>query len=217
MPNHLDRKIKEPRAKITGYSVGPIQERRTGSQGFSTIKGSLINIKMFHADRGNKFINALIDELHDNFQTSRSLSMKGCPYDNAVGESTFKMIKAKFVSCQNFDTLDQHHLVLAIMCAGSIASACTARWPTCHRWNLRKPKSFNTCPIRGGNPFCTTGVPLPQPKAFLQCTYENQLNQSSQIFDAFVLPRCYIYHLSYFVASHAMDTTCCLYSMINPI
>jgi len=39
--------------------------------------------------------------------------MKGCPYDNAVAESTFKMIKAEFVSCHRFDTLDQLQLELA--------------------------------------------------------------------------------------------------------
>ena len=39
--------------------------------------------------------------------------MKGCPYDNAVAESTFKMIKAEFVSCRRFDTLDQLQLELA--------------------------------------------------------------------------------------------------------
>lgn len=39
--------------------------------------------------------------------------MKGCPYDNAAAESTLKMIKAQFVSCRRFDTLDQLQLELA--------------------------------------------------------------------------------------------------------
>jgi len=39
--------------------------------------------------------------------------MKGCPYDNAVAESTFKMIKAEFVYSRRFDTLDQLQLELA--------------------------------------------------------------------------------------------------------
>ncbi len=29
-------------------------------------------------------------------------SMKGCPYDNAVAEATFKIIKTKFVNGQTF-------------------------------------------------------------------------------------------------------------------
>ena len=39
--------------------------------------------------------------------------MKGCPYDNAVAEWTFKMIKAEFVSCRRFATIDQLRLELA--------------------------------------------------------------------------------------------------------
>ncbi len=41
------------------------------------------------------------------------MSMKGCPYDNTVAVSTFKMIKAEFVSCRRFDTIDQLHLELS--------------------------------------------------------------------------------------------------------
>ena len=39
--------------------------------------------------------------------------MKGCPYDNAVAESTFKMIKAEFVYSRRFDSLYQLQLELA--------------------------------------------------------------------------------------------------------
>ena len=39
--------------------------------------------------------------------------MKGCPYDSAVAESTFRMIKAAFASCRRFDTLNQLQLELA--------------------------------------------------------------------------------------------------------
>jgi transposase InsO family protein len=67
---------------------------------------------MFHTDRGSEFDNALIDDLLDNFQISRSLSMKLCPYDNAVAESTF-MIKAEFVSSRRFDTIEQLQRELA--------------------------------------------------------------------------------------------------------
>jgi len=68
---------------------------------------------MFHTDRGSEFDNALIDGLLEGFQISRSLSMKGCPYDNAVAEATFKMIKAEFVSGHHFDKFDQLQLELA--------------------------------------------------------------------------------------------------------
>jgi transposase InsO family protein len=32
--------------------------------------------------------------------------MKGCPYDNAVAEATFKIIKTEFVKSQVFHTLE---------------------------------------------------------------------------------------------------------------
>lgn len=99
--------------EIIGYSAGAYKNAELVHKAFSTVKGSLFDIQMFHTDRGSEFDNALIDELLDSFQISRSLSMKGCPYDNAVAESTFKMIKAEFVSCRRFDTIDQLHLELS--------------------------------------------------------------------------------------------------------
>jgi hypothetical protein len=43
-------------------------------------KYALCRLDLLH-----QFYNMLIDELIDSFQISRSLSMKGFPYDNAVG------------------------------------------------------------------------------------------------------------------------------------
>ncbi len=99
--------------EIIGYSAGVHKNAELVHKAFSVVKGNLFDIQMFHTDRGREFDNALIDELLDSFRISRSLSMKGCPYDNAVAESTFKMIKAEFVSCRRFDTLDQLQLELA--------------------------------------------------------------------------------------------------------
>lgn len=48
---------------------------------------------MFFTDRGKEFDNKLISECLETFDIQRSLSMKGCPYDNAVAEATFKVFK----------------------------------------------------------------------------------------------------------------------------
>ncbi|MGG0741571.1 transposase, partial [Niallia taxi] len=64
----------------------------------------------FHTDRGSEFKNQLIDQTLAAFQIGRSLSMKGCPYDNAVAEATFKIIKTEFISQIKFDSLE--HLTL---------------------------------------------------------------------------------------------------------
>jgi transposase InsO family protein len=33
--------------------------------------------------------------------------MKGCPYDNAVPESTFKIVKTEFLKEHSFDSLEE--------------------------------------------------------------------------------------------------------------
>ena len=50
------------------------------------------------SDRGSEFDNAKIDCLLDAFDVRRSLSKKGCPYDNAVDESANKILKAEFAN-----------------------------------------------------------------------------------------------------------------------
>ena len=49
----------------------------------------------------------MIDEILDAFNIERSLSMKRCPYDNAVAEATYKVIKTEFVNNRIFETQEQ--------------------------------------------------------------------------------------------------------------
>ncbi|MFP3513368.1 IS3 family transposase, partial [Peribacillus sp. SIMBA_075] len=73
----------------------------------ASIKGNLHDIQLFHTDRGNEFKNKLNDETLTTFKIGRSLSMKGCPYDNAVAEATFKIIKTEFANQKKFTNLSQ--------------------------------------------------------------------------------------------------------------
>lgn len=79
--------------EIIGYSAGPNKDATLVYRAISTIQGNLNQICLFHTDRGNEFKNRLIDEALDTFNIKRSLSMKGCPYDNAVAEAMFKIFK----------------------------------------------------------------------------------------------------------------------------
>ena len=63
-------------------------------------------------DRGNEFKNQTIEELLEAFDIERSLSHKGCPYDNAVAEATFKIIKTEFLWNETFADLDELKLKL---------------------------------------------------------------------------------------------------------
>jgi putative transposase len=92
--------------EIVGFSTGPNKDALLVYRAFASIKVDLQKIKLFHTDRGNEFKNKLIDEALETFNIQRSLSMKGCPYDNAVAEATFKIIKTEFVKGQHFDSLE---------------------------------------------------------------------------------------------------------------
>lgn len=98
--------------EIIGFSAGRNKDADLVAKAFATVKANLNSIRIFHTDRGNEFKNQLIDDTLRTFNIERSLSMKGCPYDNAVAEATFKIIKTEFVYGQHFEVLSelQHHL-----------------------------------------------------------------------------------------------------------
>lgn len=72
----------------------------------------LDHINVFHSDRGKEFDNQLIDEVVEAFRIQRSLSQKGCPYDNAVVESTNKSLKTEFIYQHNFTSLEELQILL---------------------------------------------------------------------------------------------------------
>lgn len=99
--------------EIIGYSAGKNKDAILVSKAFSRVNTNLKNIQIFHTDRGNEFKNKLLDETLKSFDIKRSLSMKGCPYDNAVAEATFKIIKTEFGKYNVFGTLEELHYELA--------------------------------------------------------------------------------------------------------
>lgn len=92
--------------ELIGHSTGPKKDADLVYRAFASIQKDLRKIQVFHTDRGREFDNKLIEEALETFKIQRSLSMKGCPYDNAVAEATFKIIKTEFVKGQNFDSLE---------------------------------------------------------------------------------------------------------------
>lgn len=98
--------------EIIGSSVGRNKNAMLVSQAFASVKGDLRQIQWFHTDRGNEFKNKLIDDTLATFNIGRSLSMKGCPYDNAVAESTFKILKTELIQQKTFHSLE--HLKLEL-------------------------------------------------------------------------------------------------------
>ena len=99
--------------EIIGYSAGKNKDSNLVMQAFSKVKINLSQIQLFHTDRGNEFKNKQIDETMKAFEIQRSLSMKGCPYDNAGAEATYKIIKTEFINQRTFSSLEQLEIELA--------------------------------------------------------------------------------------------------------
>lgn len=90
--------------EIVGHSAGPRKDARLVKSAFATLSFPISDIEVFHTDRGSEFDNAEIDLMLEAFGIERSLSAKGCPYDNAVDESTNRILKAELVHREAFGT-----------------------------------------------------------------------------------------------------------------
>lgn len=90
--------------EIVGHSAGPGKDARLVKSAFATLSFPISDIEVFHTDRGSEFDNAEIDLMLEAFGIERSLSAKGCPYDNAVDESTNRILKAELVHRETFGT-----------------------------------------------------------------------------------------------------------------
>ena len=93
--------------EIVGYSAGANKDAQLIYDAFMNSSINLKKIKIFHTDRGNEFKNKIIDEVLNTFEIERSLSKKGCPYDNAVAEASYKIIKTEFAFNRIFSSLDE--------------------------------------------------------------------------------------------------------------
>lgn len=98
--------------EIIGYSAGEHKTAELVREAFQSVEGSLEDIRLFHTDRGNEFKNRAVEEILEAFDIERSLSHKRCPYDNAVAEATFKVIKTEFVWNETFETTGELRLKL---------------------------------------------------------------------------------------------------------
>jgi len=92
---------------IAGHSVGRTRDASLVLGAFATLDFPLTDVQVFHTDRGSEFGNRRIDELLDVFGIGRSLSRKGNPYDNAVVESTNRLLKKELVYRNSYATIEQ--------------------------------------------------------------------------------------------------------------
>ena len=113
---------------IVGHSAGPRKDARLVKSAFATLSFPISDIEVFHADRGSEFDNAEIDLMLEAFGIERSLSAKGCPYDNAVDESTNRILGG-LVHRETFGTTRARAKLAALV----QQLQDTRRWATCLR------------------------------------------------------------------------------------
>ena len=92
---------------IAGHSAGRTRDASLVLGAFATLDFPPADVRVFHTDRGGEFDNTRIDELPDVFDIKRSLSRKGNPYDNAVVESTNRLLKKELVYRNHYTTIEQ--------------------------------------------------------------------------------------------------------------
>lgn len=98
--------------EIIGYAAGKNKDANLVKMAFYSVESRLSDIEIFHTDRGSEFKNQVVDEIIEAFGIKRSLSKKGCPYDNAVAEATYKIIKTEFAFDKVFNSLEELEYLL---------------------------------------------------------------------------------------------------------
>ena len=92
---------------ITGHSAGRARDASLVLGAFATLGFPLTEVEVFHTDRGGGFDNARIDGPLDVFDIGGSPSRKGDPYDNAVVESTNRLLKKELIYRNHHTGLEQ--------------------------------------------------------------------------------------------------------------
>ena len=91
--------------EVVGRSAGSSKGAKLVKAAFATLEFPIPDIEVSRTDRGSELDNAEIGLMLEAFGIERSLSAKGCPYDNAVDESTNKVLKAELVYRDSFSDL----------------------------------------------------------------------------------------------------------------
>ena len=110
--NYICLLLDIARREIIGFAAGKHKDAILVRKAFYSTKINLSEIEIFHTDRGSEFKNRIIDEVIEAFGIKRSLSKKGCPYDNAIAEATYKIIKTEFAFNVIFKNLNELEYLL---------------------------------------------------------------------------------------------------------
>ena len=93
--------------QIAGHSVGVGHDADLVLAAFAALRFPLDEIEVFHTDRGGGFTGERIERMLDVFGITRSLSRPGNPYDNAVVESTNRLVKKELIHRNVYTNVEQ--------------------------------------------------------------------------------------------------------------
>lgn len=93
--------------EMVGCSCGRRKDARLVKAAFSNVAFPLAAIGVFRSDRGSEFRDGEIDTLLSAFGIERSVSRPGDPCDNAVVESTNRVLKRELVRGRAFPSEDR--------------------------------------------------------------------------------------------------------------
>lgn len=93
--------------EIVGCSCGRRKDARLVEAAFPNVAFPLAAIEVFHSDRGPEFCNGDVDALLSTFGIERPVSRPGNPCDNAVAESTSRVLERELVRGRAFPSEDR--------------------------------------------------------------------------------------------------------------
>ena len=81
--------------EIIGHAISKYHDSNCVLRALASIKFDLNNTRIFHSDRGGEFASCELSEYLKQLNIVQSMSRAGCPYDNAVSENMFKLLKVE--------------------------------------------------------------------------------------------------------------------------
>lgn len=104
---HGDGLLADGLEHVVDDAVGVGHDADLVPAAFAALRFPLDEIEVFHTDRGGGFAGERIERMLDVFGITRSLSRPGNPYDNAVVESTNRLVKKELIHRNVYTNVEQ--------------------------------------------------------------------------------------------------------------